>query len=662
MTEEKLKYKIEQLSNSDRKLLVIKINDFLKKGLNTTTKNKKIIAYVEVDTPIDEDNLKVYLKSQLPDYMVPSSIIEVEKTPLLPNGKIDKKELLNSKIKNINEEENPVNITKPTSEIEKKLVDIWEEVLNFSPIGIHDNFFKIGGDSILSIQIISKARKAGIELKANQIFENQTIAELSLFSKNKNLEDYDEALIEGEVALTPIQHWFFETHKNAPHFWNQIVEVKNISSTISSENIKIIAEKLALHHDVLRSSFTKDNSIWKSYIINAESIKPFKEINLELLENKNTQDSKIKKSIEAFQQNVNLKNGNLFKILHFKCGKIQQNRTYIIAHHLVIDFVSWNIIFQDIQSALQQISNNQNITFNKKTDSIKKWGSYLNTLINSKRVQPELAFWISQKNHTKEFPVDFKVDSNVYYESSINIHTSIIDEKSTNTLLFKAHDLYNTKIEDLLITTLSKTISEWANMESFCLGLERQGRALDDSKIDISNTVGWFTAFFPIRIKNDDGNIGEKIKSIKEQLNAIPNNGIGYGILKYLSNKNNIKTDLDSNPKIIFNYLGNSNVALDTSKIDFQILQSESRSELSERTYQIEINALVKNGKLQINWSYTTDLYKKSTFLKLVNAYEANLNELINYCNQKEQGEYTPSDFPESGLNQEDLDGLMDLF
>ncbi len=663
MTEEKLKYKIEQLSISERKLLAIKIKDFVVKEANRSklNKQKKIVAYLETENSLDIDGLKAHLKNRLPDYMMPSAFMEVEKIPLLPNGKVDKRELLKTKI-NGAKEKNTVSVEEPVTEIEEKLVKIWEEVLDFSPISIHDNFFEIGGDSILSIQIISKARKVGIELKANQFFENQTIAELSLFSKETNIETVIESIITGEVPLTPIQHWFFDTHKMMPHFWNQIAEVKNISNDINSKNIESIASKLIYHHDALRSSFIKHENIWKAFILNPESISPFNEFSLEFISNKDVQDAEIKDKIASVQQSINLEEGSLFKFIYFNCGKTQKNKVYIIAHHLVIDFVSWNIIFNDVQSALKQIANNQSITFGKKTDSLKQWGSYLKSLIDSGKVLNELPFWSIQKNDSKKFPVDFKTNIKVYNESSIRNHTNIIDAESTTELLLKANKLYNTKTEDLLITALLNTICEWANIEHFSLGLEKQGRAVDDGTVDISNSVGWFTAYYPVMLSNiETDDIGEKIKSVKEQLHAVPNNGMGYGILKYLWNKSDVITDLDINPKVVFNYLGSVNDFFDNSKIDFEFLSHGTRSPLSERTYQIEINTLVKNGKLHINWSYTKDLYTQDNIFILANAYEANLKALIAYCNIKESGSYTPSDFPESGLNQEDLDNLMEL-
>ncbi|WP_418603970.1 phosphopantetheine-binding protein [Hwangdonia sp.] len=187
MTEEKLKYKLEQLSDSERKLLTIKIKNFIEKETNgfNPDKQKKIVAYLEVDGALDTAGLKTHLKNKLPDYMMPASFLAIEKTPLLPNGKVDKRELLKTKI-NGAKEKNTVSVEEPVTEIEEKLVKIWEHVLAFSPISTQDNFFEIGGDSILSIQIIAKARKLGIQLTANQLFEHQTISELGKhFSKSQ---------------------------------------------------------------------------------------------------------------------------------------------------------------------------------------------------------------------------------------------------------------------------------------------------------------------------------------------------------------------------------------------------------------------------------------------------------------------------------------------
>lgn len=200
---------LEQLSENERKLLSLKLTDLLKENtLNSSSdKGKKLVAYIKNNDILDIDHLKTHTKGQLPDYMIPTSFWEVEKIPLLPNGKVDKNKLLKTKNNSLKADSNKSSILKPKTEIEEKLLKIWEEVLGFSPISTDDNFFEIGGDSILSIQIIAKARKNGTMLSPNQLFEHQTISELArvlLEVEKKQLEWDFVAKIRKEGSKKPL--------------------------------------------------------------------------------------------------------------------------------------------------------------------------------------------------------------------------------------------------------------------------------------------------------------------------------------------------------------------------------------------------------------------------------------------------------------------------
>ena len=156
-----------------------------------------------------------------------------------------------------------------------------------------------------------------------------------------------------------------------------------------------------------------------------------------------------------------------------------------------------------------------------------------------------------------------------------------------------------------------------------------------------------------------EGDLGNQIKLIKEQLRAIPNNGIGYGILKYMSSNTEFSRELDQQPQLVFNYLGNQTKNSDEDGIAFDSLMQGTRDPRSERTYKFEINSYITDGQLHINWSYSKDNCKASTIELLVEDYHTILKELIFYCTNKEKGEYTPSDFPEAGISQDELDNLF---
>ncbi|MGB5418190.1 condensation domain-containing protein, partial [Algibacter sp.] len=660
-------YKIEQLSDDERQLLAIKVKE-LKANIQSSSNSneqKKIVAYIKGDSTLDKDDLKTFLKAKLPDYMIPSSITILDNIPLLPNGKVDKKELLKTKIEASYSEASQSGIIDAKNAIELKLVQIWEDVLGFSPISTNDNFFEIGGDSILSIQIVAKARKEGINLKANQLFENQTIGELALFSSpledtnniNKNGNE-----LEGETPLTPVQHWFFETHKNAPHFWNQVIELQNIEG-VSSKTFKSISKQLIFNHEALRLSFKKDKNEWLAYIKSSKAIESFYQFKLDKKYDIISQDNKIESILLDIQENTKLSEGKLFKIVCFDCAKVQQNKVFIIAHHLVVDLISWNIIMNEIAQSIKNLSSDFIVeNENNKTGTIKDWSNYLEKFSNKKLLSDEFEFWKSQINISKELPVDLTSNSQTYFENAIFTYSNELESNYTNNLIFNANEPYNTKVEDLLIATLIATLCEWGDLDNILIGMERQGRNVDNLDVDVSNTVGWFTSFFPVSFAYKDSlDTGNHIKATKEKLRAIPNNGLGFGVLKYLSNKDtSILNQLQ--PKVIFNYFGNTNSEHNNERVNFKFSDSPTRDSRSERNYLIEINAQIINNNLFVNWSFTKDLYKKETAKMVANKFIQNLKATIDYCITQNDISYTPSDFPEADLNQDDLDNLLSQF
>ncbi|GGZ71068.1 hypothetical protein GCM10007028_05340 [Algibacter mikhailovii] len=658
---------IQKLSSEEQKLLALKIKDLSQYGaLKTRSENpKKLVAYVNEQEVKDSDGLMVYLKSKIPGYMVPSTIKKIKQFPTLPNGKIDKNKLQAITVKKESKNNRSLIKKQPQSDIEKKLVAIWETVLGFSPISVEDNFFEIGGDSILSIQIVAKARNEGIYLKANQLFDSQTIAELSVFAtEDQEFSNTTKPYIniEGQTPLTPIQHWFFESHKNAPHFWNQIIELQNIDS-ISNKMFEIIAEEIISNHEALRLSFRRANSVWEASVLSVNQIKCFHYFSLNKVESLSVQNSKINTTLLDIQNNSELEKGSLFKIIYFECGNLQQNRVFLVAHHLVVDLVSWNIIFNHIVSAIKNGSKDFIPKINKnKTSTINDWSSYLENTIKTNVIADEFEYWKSQIVDVKEFPVDNFIDSKIYLENSIFTYSSELSSTFTKSLLHDANTAYGTKVEDLLIASLITTLCEWANLSEILLGLERQGRNIESQNLDFSNTVGWFTAFFPIALDyNSSQDLGFHIKAVKEKLRRIPNNGLGFGVLKYLTDNN--KSDLNElHPKVVFNYLGNSNSIKNTGDLNFEFVKLTSRDPRSERNYEIEINAQIINNSLVANWSFTKDLYKEETAKTLANTFNKNLEAIINHCKIQDNVTYTPSDFPEADINQDDLDNLLSQF
>lgn len=653
--------KLAKLTEDERLLLGYKLDQLyqdraMSRGIGQA---KKLMAYIKSDRALDMGELNAQLKASLPNYMIPSSIRQLSEFPLLPNGKIDKKKLSRSKIsystKEVHLPEGPVN------QIQRQLIEIWKEVLKIESIGIHDNFFETGGDSISSIQIIAKARNAGLSLKPTYLFSYQTISELSLFVKlDKEIEGEYLHKVEGDIPLVPIQYWFFETHVFAPHYWNHVIAVTNLKS--GSQNIwRSVIEELVSYHDALRLSFYQIDNKWQAKVLSESSFESFLFFELASLGKLEKQDKNIKEILRLNQENRKLESGGLFQGLYFDCGDVQDNKLYIIAHHLLIDVVSWNIIFNDLTKAVAQKTMNGHIRFNRKTASIKSWGEHLIEYAKSPTLQSEIKFWQLHVNSSFNFPTDFAINSRVFEERSVVVKKLAISDADLINRLELANRAYNTRTEDLLITALLIALRTWSGNSSLYMGLERHGRTLDNASIDVSNTVGWFTSFFTLNLKlegNED--LGNNLKSIKEQLRSIPNHGIGYGILKYFSGGIGNQEGEILDPPLIFNYLGLQNDKFANSDITFQYALDESKDPRSERTYLMEINSYIFRGDLILDWGYTTDAYKAETVAELTTLFRKHFTILLDHCISLDKVKFTPSDFPEAEITQEDLDNLFE--
>ena len=611
-------------------------------------KPKRLSAYIKADITYNENELKKFLKAHLPIYMIPSEFVLINTIPLLPNGKVDRKTL--GSIKALSNQNNLTSSEPPKNLIESRLLDIWKSILNLDMLSTTDNFFEIGGDSILSIQIIAQARREGIYIAPNQIFEYQTISELALFvsaPKDEMLTNA-ETLILGEVPLMPIQKWFFQTHREAPEYWNQGYQIKNVPETLNSNVLLTITNHLIQLHDALRLSFYLDNEEWKAKVLKPDEIDAFIKVDMSK-ETASNYNVKIENTLKLIQEDTKLKNGNLFKCIYFETGDGSTNSIILLAHHLVVDFVSWQII---LNSYTELIDSGKLNLQDAKTASIKTWGNHILERANSEKLTNNIKFWKDQIEPETSVPLDFNDNFPLLEKDISTIHFEI-DKTATDNLITKANNTYNTKIEELVLTALVETISQWTNDSNVTLAMERHGRETSETSIDLSNTVGWFTSFFPLSLNfNSTSEIADKIISIKEQIRQIPNGGIGYGILRYLT-PNFGEVDY---PKIVFNYLGKQSA--EEKQIEF--LSKNVRHPLSERHYYLEINALIKDGILGLDWSYSKKIHKRETIEALIKNFNACLKSILEHCIQTEHRKYTPSDFDAVDLDQEELDSLMD--
>ncbi|MBW8310151.1 MAG: amino acid adenylation domain-containing protein, partial [Candidatus Paracaedibacteraceae bacterium] len=617
--------------------------------------HKKLVAYVVPGefTPSSTE-LREFLLEKFPDYMVPSFFIYIDKVPLTPNGKIDRKALPapNLALRLVADE-----YVAPQTSLEQELCEVWKDVLKLEKIGIHDNFFRLGGDSIISIQMVSKARSRGIHFAVKNVFNYPTIKALASVAKTQENDislKPDQRAIGGDIPLTPIQHWFFKNDIEDRNYFNQTVLLQ-LSKTLELAHLNQVFSLLLSHHDMLRVRYHQE--IQGNWIqTSLAEVEPFfvqeTDLSYIVLEEHLTQS--IKEHSSLIQQTLNIETGPLIRVVLFKCGSNRSDRLLIVIHHLVIDGVSWRILLEDLEALCFQISQGESPSLSSKTHSYQQWARSLKDYASSQSLKEEIPYWQKILELTHPLPVDFN-DGAATGESSCTIVLSLTEEETT-LLLKRAPQAYRTEINDILLTALVLAVGDWTGTYSLTLSLEGHGREEVIKDFDLSRTIGWFTSLFPVYLSIDDPtDLAEALKTVKEDLRKIPHKGIGYGVLSYLTQGLYLSTFF--HPSLRFNYLGQWDNAFEQEGLFTFSQESAGRnvSDKNARSYHLDINGEVKKGLFRFFWTYSSHHYHKQTIEKVSHAFMERLKQLIRHCCQKSTSGYTPSDFKLANLDQINL-------
>ncbi|MGP1384060.1 MAG: amino acid adenylation domain-containing protein [Thainema sp.] len=590
---------------------------------------KRLVAYVVVNNSTqDTQALQDYLAQRLPDYMVPSAIAVLDALPLTPNGKVDRQVLPVPETLQSQSSYAP-----PTTQAEQVLAQIWADVLGLEQVGIHDNFFSLGGDSILSIQVIAKANQAGLSLTPKQLFEHQTIAGLASVAGTESQAQAEQGDVTGIVPLTPIQRWFFEQEFAQPHHWNQAVLLE-CRQTLDSGLLEQTIEHLIEHHDNLRSRFVHTESGWQQEILPTSRVHPVLEV-IDLADCPGAEQAAVIEShANRLQGNLNLDSGDLVRVALFNLGADQPQRLLIIVHHLVIDGVSWRILLEDFQTVYRQLSQGQVAQLPAKTTSFQEWANQLQQYAQSSELQQELAIWQSNlQAGVTAIPVDVTEEQTAI--ASTQTFTVELTAAETQVLLQTVPQADQAHINEVLLTALAQAFQPWINQPTVLVDLEGHGREPLFSSVDLSRTLGWFTSVYPVCLPLQIATWQAALETIKTQFQHIPNRGIGYGALRYLAAEQPIMQL--PQPQIKFNYLGQFDQVFTQSKLfkPAEESQGRTRSSHNHRTHLIEVVGLVADGKLYVEWTYSRHQHHEQTIATLAQAFIAALRARINQCQSR---------------------------
>ncbi|UKP00593.1 non-ribosomal peptide synthetase [Nostoc sp. UHCC 0870] len=629
---------------------------------NDTPEHNRLVAYVVPKSHIEAAELRQFLAAKLPAYMLPTAFVILETLPLTANGKVDRHTLPIPDLSPVT-----TTTTAPRTPIEQQLINIWTQVLGVESLGIHDNFFSLGGDSILAIQAVAKANQQGLALRPRQMFQYQTVAELAAIVDTDTTLSSEQTPVTGQVPLTPIQQWFFDQNLVDAHHWNQAILLE-VHQSLNPHYLRQAIDQLLAHHDGLRSRFQQTPDGWRQEILSIEEINQtsyFYHVDI------SNNDEKTPLSLTPlhpytptpyFQESFNLETPPLLRVAYFDNGETQNHRLLIIFHHLIIDGISWRLFLEDLQLAYQQLSQSQEIQLPPKTTSYQQWANKLQEYTWSADLQPAFNYWTSPTwQKIPPLPVDYAPGSNTM--ADVDTYSTFLSVTDTQALLQEVPQAYRTQINDVLLTALALTFQTWTGENRLLVELEGHGREDLFPSINLSRTMGWFTSLFPVLLNiNPSADLGISLKSVKEQLRQIPDRGISYGLLRYLASPT-VRDTLKAIPlpQVRFNYLGQSDQIFSKNSLFTPASESigHSRSPRGKRNTLIEINSIVTGGKLRCDWTYSQKLHHRQTITTLADNYQKILHSLIQHCLTPEISGFTPSDFPQMDFTQDELDKLL---
>ena len=629
------------------------------------------LAQESVSASIPTLDLRNFLARKLPGYMIPSSFVRLDSLPLNSNGKLDR-EALPPPGRLLPEMSR--SFIPPRTDTERVLAGIWKQVLRLDEVGVQDNFFELGGDSIATIQVVAKAKQAGLHFIPKQMFQSQTIAELALKVTVVESPRTEQGLVLGTVPLTPIQQYLFDQNLLNLHHFNQSVLLE-MQQNLDGNILSKVLDGIIIHHDALRMRFEKQGSYWHQTIAPSIGSTVLTEIDISCLKEP-VQSAAIEMASAQMQTSLNLQKGPLLRVGLFETGSDKPARLLIAVHHLIIDGVSWRILLEDIATAYKQLSSESAIELPAKTTSFKQWAGRLIEYGRSDAVLNELPFWLQQANSRQ--PSSYTEDAQIEDLNTVGsarILRTVLDRDSTRVLLQEVSKFYRAQINEVLLAAMAVTFCRWKEASTLRVDIEGHGREELFDDVDTSRTVGWFTTIFPVTLEIpvaptiDASFIETAITRVKEQLRAIPRKGIGYGLLRYLNDSTEILEQLGriSRAEVSFNYLGRFD-SIVSDHFLYRLANEaagQSRSPDGLRQYLFEVNGQIIDDRLEVEWSYCEKIFSQDTVENLMNAFNDALRLIITQCQGPEMARYSPVDFPLAKLDRHRLnlvtEGINDI-
>ncbi|WP_162034234.1 non-ribosomal peptide synthetase, partial [Chryseobacterium potabilaquae] len=608
---------------------------------------KYLVGYYISDASVNHEDLSMHLSGLLPEYMIPSVYVHLESLPLTINGKLDRRALPEPSFTGDKE------YIAPTTVLEKALAEMYGEVLGLpvESIGLHDDFFRLGGDSIISIQLVSRLRKRlSLSLSVKEVFTYRTVYHLSeLLESRKHVEGLslitEQGILEGEVSLLPIQEWFFHEvelgeHFTSFHHWNQsfMIHVPELDIDILKQSLLQLVEK----HDALRLYYPKtEHGYLQEY--RKEAISP----DLSILDRRDVSEEELVEVFTSWQSGFDIIEGPLLHVGYIHGYEDGSCRVHFCFHHLIIDAVSWRILTEDLELMYRSLKEGNTNPLYVKGSSYRQWVDVVKTYKEDSATsrEEELRYWNSIIENTKNSNLHIQsLSSSLYHHSDL-----VLDKGSTSRLLRDIHGVYHTQINDVLLSAFSLALCDFTGLSAHGIVLEGHGREDIFPGMDITETVGWFTTMYPIVLERGK-DLFSTLVHTKESLRGIPDNGIGYGSLIGYTDGNL--------PRVSFNYLGQLDQQESVSESWYIVGENsgESVGRDNSDSHLLTINGAVVGGELYFG---LRGYFSEEEMIRLSVLFKGYLEQHVNGLSGIDRSYLTVSDVDHT-LSSSQLDSIQE--
>ena len=614
----------------------------------------------------------------LPDYMVPAFFVVLESLPLTPNGKLDRKALPAPEVRSA------ADSRQPTTPQEQVLCQLFAQLLGLPAVGIDDNFFELGGDSIMSIQLVSRARQAGVVITPRHVFEHKTVARLAAVAGE--VRAVEGGVIDvgvGPTLLTPIMHAFQDL--GPIEGFHQSVLLCTPEG-LRRDQLVEATQAVLDHHDVLRSRFGRspgEDTQWSWQIAPPGAVDAgglVQRVDVAGLDGAQLSEV-LADQARAARSRLDPWAGAMVQAVWFDAGPERLGRLMILVHHLVVDGVSWRILVPDLAAAAASVMMGRRPELPAVGTSFRRWAQLQQRWAQDPARLDEVAVWAT--DDADPLLTDRGLDPALDLTSTRRSLTLTLPPEQTGPLLTRLPAAFHGGVNDVLLSALALALADWRRRHrrgvdtGVLVDVEGHGRQDIVDGLDLSRTVGWFTSVFPVRLDpglrldqcRDPAALGTALKRVKEQLHALPDNGVGYGALRYLNPRTGPILAAGPRPQVGFNYLGrfpapDNDPAPGTSHWapapEGGVLGGGADPAMA-LAHGLELNAVTSDHpqgpQLHATWSWAEALWSEADVEELARSWFDVLGQLVAGADQPGAGGHSPSDFL-AHLSQDDVDEL----